>query len=107
MDDQREAQVRQAVAQHMIAWLEWQLHYWLRAADDPNAGTASPYARLDELLTVEELAAYLKVPKSWVYIASADGKLPTIRVGRHLRFVASDVVRALREAPDSVTEQRS
>lgn len=52
------------------------------------------------------MAAYLKVPKSWVYIASAEHKLPTVRVGRHLRFVAADVINVLREPPHPINEQK-
>ncbi len=39
------------------------------------------------ILTVAELAAYLKVPKSTVYKKIAqEGKLPGQKVGRHWRF---------------------
>ncbi len=107
MVDRTQAQVRQVLAQHMIAGLESQLHYWRQTAGGLDTGTNAAYSRQDELLTVEELADYLKVPKSWVYIASAEGKLPTVRVGRHLRFVAVDVLCALREPPQAVSEERS
>ena len=38
------------------------------------------------ILTVDELAAYLKVPKSTVYKMAQQGKLPGQKVGRHWRF---------------------
>jgi excisionase family DNA binding protein len=39
-----------------------------------------------ELLTIDELAAWLKVPKSWCYRATAARTIPFVRVGRHVRF---------------------
>jgi excisionase family DNA binding protein len=39
-----------------------------------------------ELLEPEELAARLKVPLSWVYEQSRQGKIPTHRLGRYIRF---------------------
>jgi excisionase family DNA binding protein len=52
---------------------------------------------LDELLTVEEVAALLKVNKSWVYehtrgreVTAAD-RLPHIKIGKYLRFDAQAV----------------
>lgn len=38
------------------------------------------------LLKVDELAAVLNVPVSWVYKKVEQGTLPCIRVGRYLRF---------------------
>lgn len=49
----------------------------------------------EELLTADELAARLKVPKRWVYTNSQQG-LPTIKVGHYSRFLFSDVLRYLR-----------
>jgi len=43
----------------------------------------------DELLTVEDVAAFLRVPKSWVYERTrrrgAD-RLPFIKLGKYVRF---------------------
>lgn len=49
-----------------------------------------------ELLTVEELAAKLKVRRSWVYCKTREGAIPTIRVGRHCRFHFPTVLESLR-----------
>jgi excisionase family DNA binding protein len=56
-----------------------------------------PSSELHELLTVEEVAALLRVNKSWVYehtrgreIATAD-RLPHIKIGKYLRFDAQAV----------------
>ena len=45
-----------------------------------------------ELLEPEELAARLKVPLSWVYEQSRQGKIPTHRIGRYLRFDVAEVL---------------
>lgn len=46
-----------------------------------------------ELLTAEEVAARLRVPKSWVYRAAREGDLPSVRCGRYRRFDEGDVER--------------
>ncbi len=57
---------------------------------------------LDEpLLTADQVAVLLAVPRSSVYeyARRTQGALPSIRVGRHRRFLRSDVlawVRAMR-----------
>lgn len=40
----------------------------------------------DELWTVEEVARFFRVSRSWVYKASSRGDLPCIRIGPMLRF---------------------
>ena len=46
----------------------------------------------NDLLTAAELAERLKVPISWVYEQSRQGKIPTHRMGRYLRFRLQEVV---------------
>ena len=45
-----------------------------------------------ELLTPEELAAKLRVPRTWVYEQSRQGKIPTHRIGRYIRFDLAEVL---------------
>ena len=45
-----------------------------------------------ELLTPEELAGRLKVPRSWVYEQSRQGNIPTRRLGRYIRFDLREVI---------------
>lgn len=48
-----------------------------------------------ELLTIDEMAAFLKVPKSWLYrqtMNTAPGAIPVLRVGKYLRFDPTLVV---------------
>ena len=47
------------------------------------------------LLKVEELAAALNVPVSWVYKKAEQGALPCLRVGRYLRFDLARVLASL------------
>jgi excisionase family DNA binding protein len=46
---------------------------------------------LDDLTTAEELARCLKVPKSTILDYQRRGVLPSVRLGKHVRFVRSDV----------------
>ena len=56
------------------------------------SATAPPSLELHELLTVEEVAALLKVNKHWVYehtrtrTAAATDRLPHIKIGKYVRF---------------------
>jgi excisionase family DNA binding protein len=40
----------------------------------------------DDILTIEELAVYLKIPKSTLYKLVREGKIPSQKIGRHWRF---------------------
>ena len=40
----------------------------------------------DNVLTIKELSIYLKIPKSTLYKLVREGKVPSQKVGRHLRF---------------------
>jgi excisionase family DNA binding protein len=48
-------------------------------------------AAVGRLLTAGEVAARLKVPRSWVYRAAREGDLPSVRCGRYRRFDEGDV----------------
>ena len=39
-----------------------------------------------DVLTIEELSTYLKIPKSTLYKLVREGKVPCQKVGRHWRF---------------------
>ena len=44
---------------------------------------------VDELLTVDELAQLLKVPRTWIYQRTrlrGNERLPHIKVGKYVRF---------------------
>ena len=40
----------------------------------------------DEILTIQELSDYLKVPVSTLYKLAREGSMPCTKVGKHWRF---------------------
>ena len=68
-----------------------------RAESDVEHTAAMTDRNLGELLTVEDVATLLKVPKSWVYERTRSrGKpradcLPSIKLGKYVRFEKSAV----------------
>jgi excisionase family DNA binding protein len=52
---------------------------------------------LDNVLTIEELAIYLKISKSTLYKLVREGKIPSQKVGRHWRFRKKSIDRWLEE----------
>jgi excisionase family DNA binding protein len=55
--------------------------------DGPTTTTQHPAALAeDRLLRPEQAAWYLNVKTNWVYEAVRAGRLPSHRVGRHIRF---------------------
>lgn len=46
---------------------------------------------LSDLMTADEVAALLRVPRSWVYRQTREGQLPSIRCGRYVRFDRNDL----------------
>jgi excisionase family DNA binding protein len=45
------------------------------------------------LLTADEAAAMLSVRRSWIADAGRNGNLPSVRIGKHVRFPVSDLER--------------
>ena len=64
---------------------------------------------LSDILTIEELSIYLKIPKSTLYKLVREGKIPSQKVGRHWRFRKKTIDRWLDETrfeePDSKEKQ--
>ena len=44
-----------------------------------------------EILTVQELHLYLKIPKPTLYALAQNGRLPALKIGKHWRFRRSEV----------------
>jgi len=44
------------------------------------------YEKPGDVLTIEDLSVYLKIPKSTLYKLVREGKVPSQKVGRHWRF---------------------
>jgi len=55
--------------------------------------------RPGEVLTIEDLSAYLKISKSTLYKLVREGKIPSQKVGRHWRFHKDAIERWLRNEP--------
>lgn len=51
------------------------------------------------VLTIDELAEYLRIPKSTLYKLAQDGKIPAQKVGRHWRFRKTAIDRWLEQQP--------
>ena len=45
----------------------------------------------EPLLTATDAARLLSVRTSWIYEATRDGRLPHMKIGRHTRFLRSDL----------------
>ncbi len=39
-----------------------------------------------DLLTLEEVVAWLRVPRSWIYERTRKGQIPHLKLGKYLRF---------------------
>jgi len=53
-----------------------------------------------ELLTIEEMAAHLKVHPSWLYSRTreiGEGTIPRIKIGKYIRFNESAVMAWIKE----------
>ena len=44
-----------------------------------------------DILTVEELRSYLKIPKPTLYALAQHGRIPAAKVGKHWRFRRADI----------------
>ena len=59
-----------------------------------------------DILTVDEAAELLKIPRSSVYKLAQQGKIPTQKVGRHWRFYRPKLVKWVAgELPHSNSEE--
>ena len=52
----------------------------------------------ESVLTVPEVAAYLKIPRATVYKLRREGKLPAHKVGKHWRFMRDELDNWLKAA---------
>jgi len=64
-------------------------------------------SQLDELLTTDEVAQLLHIPSSTVSEYARRGVLPSIKLGRHRRFVREDVAEAIERLRLGRTTRRS
>ncbi len=63
----------------------------------------------DEILTIDEVAAYLKLAKKTAYRLASEGKLPGFKVGGSWRFKRADLERWIdkqAEKPNSTNNEK-
>ena len=60
----------------------------------------------DSVMTIDELSAYLKIPKSTLYKLAQEGRLPCQKVGRHWRFRRETIDRWLEESWPNEPDQK-
>ena len=53
------------------------------------------------LLTIEELSERLKIPKKTIYKWTQSNQIPCIKLGKHLRFVETDIDQWLKSKEES------
>jgi excisionase family DNA binding protein len=65
----------------------------------------APRDELAELLTLDEVVTWLRVPRSWVYERTRKGQIPHVKLGKYLRFPRQALAEWLgaqnREGPSS------
>jgi excisionase family DNA binding protein len=61
----------------------------ITATTKMNLESASPSE--SEILTVLDVARFLRVPKSTVYKLARLGQLPASKIGKHWRFLRRDI----------------
>jgi len=54
----------------------------------------------DEVMTIEELTAYLKIPKSTLYKQVQEGKVPGQKIGKQWRFGKKAIDRWINESSE-------
>lgn len=59
-----------------------------------------------DVLTIDELAAYLKIPKSTLYKLVREGSVPCQKVGKHWRFHKDAIDAWLKQRPSTTRQTR-
>jgi excisionase family DNA binding protein len=81
------------------SWIERQdmATAYHRARLEPEGEPDPGSSLLDELMTAREVAALLRMRLSTVEDYARRGLLPSVKVGRHRRFIRSELERAIVE----------
>jgi len=59
------------------------------------------------VMTVEEVAAYLRIPRSSLYKLAQEGRIPCQKVGRHWRFRREAIDQWLSKPPSQNVIKRT
>jgi excisionase family DNA binding protein len=71
----------------------------------PSEDSETGPSLLDELMTAQEVADLLRLRLSTVESYARRGLLPSIKVGRHRRFIRSQVEQALRDLVEAQSDR--
>jgi excisionase family DNA binding protein len=72
-----------------------------------GSGVSMPIEHGSSILTIDELAQYLKISKSTLYKLAQEGSLPGQKVGKHWRFHREAVDRWIMQRPEVSNKRRS
>jgi excisionase family DNA binding protein len=59
----------------------------------------------DDIMTIEELATYLKIPKSTLYKQVQEGKIPGQKIGKQWRFGKLAIDRWINESDEGASKE--
>lgn len=62
--------------------------------------------KLADILTLDELSSYLKLPKSTLYKMSERGKIPSFKAGRQIRFRKTAIDKWISEQEENRNKKR-
>ncbi len=59
----------------------------------------------DEIMTMDELAEYLKISKSTLYKLAVENKIPGTKIGKRWRFHKDAIDEWVKHGPDATTSE--
>jgi excisionase family DNA binding protein len=68
---------------------------WLTETNAKAKEENGPSDSAEKLLTAGDLAKHLNLPKSWVRTEERLGRIPSVRLGKYVRFRLSEVERTI------------
>jgi len=72
-----------------------------------SSRTDPPTPAAGVLLTADEVAALLRVSKAWVYAQTRAGRIPHVRLGRHVRYRRAAIESWVEDVERASTGQRA
>lgn len=64
-------------------------------------------AKRDEIMTIDELAEYLKISKSTLYKLAVESKIPGTKIGKRWRFHKDAIDEWVKQGPGQPKDQRT
>jgi excisionase family DNA binding protein len=64
-------------------------------------------AKRDEIMTMDELAEYLKISKSTLYKLAVESKIPGTKIGKRWRFHKDAIDEWVKQGPGQPKDQRT